>query len=373
MFEFKSKAQRSICKICGKDSIYISKTLGLCADCIKIKKESLDILKKAHENIRKRFNLPAQPPKNKGVKCNICANECSMGRGDVGYCGLRMNIDGKLESLVSPKKALLYTYLDPMPTNCCASWFCPGGTGAGYPSYAHKKGAEYGYYNLAAFFYACNFNCVYCQNASHKKIRTAPSMSIDEFTAKIDKNKNISCICYFGGSPKPQLPFALKASENALEIERDILRICWEWNGCGNKKLVERAAKLSLKSGGNVKFDLKCFDENLSFALSGVSNKAAYENFKMVAEFFDKRPDLPVLTATTLLVPGYVDEVEVSSIARFISELNDEIPYSLLIFHPDFMMMDMPITPKEQAFACFNAAKKYLKHVNIGNIHLLGM
>lgn len=373
MFKFESKVEKSICRICGKESVDISKILSLCKDCIINNGESLEIVKKAHENIRENFNLPPQPPKNKGVKCNLCANECSMGTGDMGYCGLRMNIDGKLKSIVSPEKAIVYTYLDSVPTNCCSSWFCPGGTGAGYPRYAHKKGAEHGYYNLAAFFYGCNFNCIYCQNASHKEINSATSMSLDEFRAKIETNKNISCICYFGGSPEPQLPFAIEASENALDLGRDIMRICWEWNGCGNRKLVEKAAKLSLKSGGNLKFDLKCFHDNLSMALSGVSNKAAYENFSMVAGYFDERSDLPVLSATTLLVPGYVDELEISIIARFISNLNDEIPYSLLIFHPDFMMMDIPITPKKQVLACFDRAKKYLKNVNIGNIHLLGI
>jgi|GEM_PF-3910942 len=67
----------------------------------------------------------------------------------------------------------------------------------------------------------------------------------------------------------------------------------------------------------------------------------------------------------------HLDEVEVSNIARFISGLNDAIPYSLLIFHPDHMMIDMPVTPKKQVFRCFGEAKKHLKHVNIGNMHLL--
>ncbi|HID17306.1 TPA: radical SAM protein, partial [Candidatus Bathyarchaeota archaeon] len=82
---------------------------------------------------------------------------------------------------------------------------------------------------------------------------------------------------------------------------------------------------------------------------------------------------LPVLTATTLLVPGYVDELEVKRIAEFIASLNPEIPYSLLVFHPDFAMRDLPVTPKEQAFKCYRTAKKFLKNVNIGNLHLLGL
>jgi pyruvate-formate lyase-activating enzyme len=38
------------------------------------------------------------------------------------------------------------------------------------------------------------------------------------------------------------------------------LRICWEWYGCGNTDLVNRAAELSFQFRGVVKFDLKAFD-----------------------------------------------------------------------------------------------------------------
>jgi pyruvate formate lyase activating enzyme len=107
-------------------------------------------------------------------------------------------------------------------------------------------------------------------------------------------------------------------------------------------------------------------------ALSGVSNKKAYENFEFIAnEFYNERKDLPVLTATTLLVSGYVDEEEVKKISEFIASLNPEIPYSLLVFHPDFMMNDLPITPKNQALNCYKIAKRFLRNVYLGNIHLL--
>jgi pyruvate formate lyase activating enzyme len=182
---------------------------------------------------------------------------------------------------------------------------------------------------------------------------------------------NAYCVCYFGGSPEPQLPFALRASEAILD-DRDV-RICWEWNGCGNRKLVKHAAELSLRSGGIVKFDLKAYDPNLSRALSGVPNARAYENFELIALKFFEDSNPPVLTATTLLVPFYVDELEVEHIASFIAGINPDIPYSLLVFHPAFHMRDMPITPREQVRRCYEAAKRHLKNVNIGNKHLLGL
>ena len=175
----------------------------------------------------------------------------------------------------------------------------------------------------------------------------------------------IKCICHFGGSPEPQLPFAIRFSEEVLK-RRNVM-VCWEWNGAGDENLVLKAAKLSHESKGTVKFDLKAWNDNLHRILTGRSNEQTLKNFERV---FDCYPD--VISATTLLVPYYVDEKEVESIARFIASLSDEIPYSLLVFHPDYKLSDMPVTPKEQVLKCYNAAKKHLKRVNIGNIHLLG-
>jgi pyruvate formate lyase activating enzyme len=321
------------------------------------------------------YGLPISPPRDGGgLRCTICSNQCIIGPGGVGYCGLRLNVNGRFQSKATSSRALLYAYKDPHVTNCCAAYFCPAGTGLGYPKFAYTNGPEYGYYNYAVFFYGCNFSCLYCQNFSHKNLFEANEVSIESFTRNVVRDRSISCICYFGGSPEPSLPFAIAASRRILEECRGrIVRICFEWNGCGNRILVGRASELSLISGGNIKFDLKCFDEKLSIALSGVSNRQAYENFKFIAEkYYPERRNIPVLNATTLLVPEYVNVDEVEKIALFISEINDEIPYSLLVFYPNFMMVDMPITPLKQVVECYKVAKKYLKNVYVGNLHLIG-
>jgi pyruvate formate lyase activating enzyme len=370
------KESSSECRVCGKKSKLIAESIKVCVDCLRESpEESFPYVMEAHARIRTRFGLPAQPPRtSNGISCNVCANECRIGDGETSFCGLKRNIDGRLHSLTNPRVGLLNAYLDSQVTNCCAAWFCPAGTGAGYPQYAYRRGPEYGYYNLAIFFYGCNFDCLFCQNASHKNVLTGEAATVKDLVAKTRSNRSISCWCFFGGSPEPQLPFAIKASETALQIPDRILRICFEWNGCGNPELVRRAAELSLVSGGNMKFDLKCFDPTISYALSGVSNQRAYENFNMIAEeFYPQRPDLPLLTATTLLVPGYVDTIEVEQIAKFIADLNPEIPYSLLTFHPDFMMKALPVTPLDQAIGCYKAAEKHLDRVNVGNLRTLGI
>lgn len=349
----------------------------MCLDCIRTRGDSANPhIERAHELTRARFELPPHPPRTpEGIPCEICSNECMIGHGEKGYCGLRSNVNGRIKSMVETGSALLYAYADPHVTNCCAAWFCPAGTGCGYPRFAATAGPEYGYSNFAVFFYGCNFDCLFCQNASHKELKRASKVKKEDLKETMLKNKELTCVCFFGGSPEPQLPFAVSTSREVVESEpKRLLRICFEWNGCGNKALVREAAELANNTGGNLKFDIKCFDENLSRALCGVSNGRTFDNFEMVArEFFSRRADVPNLTATTLLVPGYIDVKEVESIAQFVASLDPKIPYSLLVFHPDFEMLDLPVTPLRQVESCYSAAKRHLENVNVGNTYLLGL
>jgi Pyruvate-formate lyase-activating enzyme len=345
------------CLICGEGEA--AEVLGVCLSCIRERpEEAKECVKRAHVRARAPYALPPEPPRSKDPdarRCRLCANECLLAPGEVGYCGVRKNQGSKIGSVFPQNYGLLYAYEDPLPTNCCASWFCPESEGE----------------NVAVFFYGCNFDCLFCQNESHKQVQIPPMVSLESFVSRIEKNRRARCVCYFGGSPEPQLPFAIEASERLLYDGGP--RICWEGNGCGNPAQVRKAASLSLRSGGIVKFDLKAFGNDLSVALCGVSNRRVFQNFEMIAGKFFEGSDPPVLMATTLLVPHYIDEVEVEKTAEFIASLDPGIPYSLLVFHPAFCMNDLPVTPRSQVERCYEAAKRHLERVYVGNKHLLAM
>ena len=375
-----------ICKFCGKQSNLISEILQICRECIvngnweQIEPHILTI----HRNVRKIAELPDKPPKSEApdikLICNLCLNECILSTNDISYCGLR-NISKKVTGdlpFPSKSKGYIHGYVDANPTNCCNSWFCPAGTINGYPNYSDYKGPEFGTYSYAAFFYGCTFDCLFCQNFSHKFFSKRNIYDAEVLANLIVKNENITCLCYFGGTPESQLPFSINLAEKILEKikkkdENRKFRICWEWNGSGNQQLIQRCMEIAINTGGNIKFDLKSFNEKLNLALCGVSNKRTLENFKFLAEnyFGIRGKELPEMSACTLMVPGYVNHEEVELIAKFISEINSEIPYSLLVFHPDYQMNDLPITPRNEAFKCLEIAKGYLKNVNLGNKHLL--
>ncbi len=361
------------CSVCKTASVFVSREIGVCLECIrKTPEKALDFALQAHRRSRRAFGLPEIPPKAEdGKRCNICVNECVIPEGGLGYCGLRKNLNGQIVG-VSSDRGKLSWYHDPLPTNCVADWVCAGGTGSGYPLYACRRGPEYGYTNLAVFFHACTFNCLYCQNW-HFREQTLVDITIPVESLVKAVDKNTTCICYFGGDPTPQLPFALKASRMALKNNPDrILRICWETNGTMNKTLLKEMIELSLTTGGTIKFDLKAWDERLHIALTGVTNQRTLENFALVAEKIPQRTEPPLLVASTLLVPGYIDEEEIRGIARFIASLNPNIPYSLLAFYRHFYMDDLPLTSRALAYRCLQVAKEEgLRNVRIGNLHLL--
>ncbi len=330
------------------------------------------IIREAHYQTRKAFDLPGQPPKNSnGIACHLCVNECQLLEGERSYCGLRAVKDGKLIGATAEKGNVNW-YYDPLPTNCVADWVCPGSTGAGYPDYAYCPGPERGYKNLAVFYQACSFDCLFCQNW-HYRLRTGHQDWVTASRLADAVDEKTACICYFGGDPTPQLPHALRVSRLALEKNKGrILRICWETNGSMHPALLRQAAELSFNSGGCIKFDLKAWSNGLHLALCGVSNERTLDNFRLLVHYVKERIQPPFLVASTLLIPGYIDKEEVFRIAHFIASLDRNIPYALLAFHPDFLMTDLPTTSFRQAEECLEAARSAgLLRVRIGNVHLL--
>ena len=361
------------CLVCHGQSRQISRAPGLCAACILADTAEARVqAAAAHARARRRFDLPPNPPRAPGgVGCQRCVNACQISTGQVGYCGVRHNDDGRLRG-GDARAASVQWYHDPLPTNCVADWVCPASGPAGYPDFTDTKGPECGHSNLAVFYEACSFNCLFCQNWHFRHHSVAgPRRSAAELAAAVIPETR--CICFFGGDPSCQIEHALAAARLARQQHQGrILRICWETNGSMSRSALSQMGEISLESGGCIKFDLKAWDDSLHRALCGVANGRTLENFAYLSKWISRRPDPPLLTASTLLVPGYVEADQVSKLARFIVSLDPNIPYALLAFYPAFEMHDLPTTSRQQAMECLDAARAAgLHRVRIGNAHLL--
>lgn len=351
------------CAICGKKSRKVSSGLGVCLDCIRDDpEEALKFTGSRHAASRGAFGLPASAPRGGEVRCGLCLQECRIPEGEYGYCGMRSAFNGRLvHHAGTPQRGLLHWYRDPLPTNCVADWVCHGHT-------------QDGFYNLAVFYGSCTLDCAFCQNWHYRLTRpledrtdTIQAMSFEDLVRCA--NPSTFCVCFFGGDPASQMPHALAAASSLADKG---VTVCWETAGTMHPRFLKRAVELSLATGGCIKFDLKAFGESLHIALTGTTNRRTLENFKLAADLVRRREDPPPLVASTLLVPGYLDEAEVSKIANFIHNIDPSIPYSLLAFHPSFEMMDLPCTTREQAEGALATAQGTgLQQVRVGNLHLL--
>ena len=241
-----------VCRSCGRNPA--SEVIGYCKECIiryweRLKSKLLEV----HAKSRERFGLPPRIPK-KGIPCTLCANECRIPKGKLGYCGLRKNENGRLVHLAGiPERGLLEYYYDPLPTNCVAAWCC-----------AERN--TRGKLNLAIFYGACSMNCLYCQNWQFKFLTRAlkPLYSSKAIYEKV--TQDVACMCFFGGDPAPQLLHALDVARLIVESKRSV-RICLETNGLENSALLKRFASYVIESGGTIKIDLKIFSPELSLSL----------------------------------------------------------------------------------------------------------
>jgi pyruvate formate lyase activating enzyme len=347
------------CKLCGARSRLIAGQLGVCLGCIRSRpQQALRLAEAAHADARRLFGLPERPPRAEGGRrCGLCVQDCVIGEGERGFCGLREVRGGKLHHLAGPpSRGLLHWYRDPLPTNCVADPFCAGHT-------------QLDKHNLAVFYASCTVDCLFCQNYHFRETDPVRSGKLTAAELADAANPRTYCVCYFGGDPASQMPHALTTSR--LLAERGVV-VCWETNGTGHPRLMDRALGLSLSTGGCVKFDLKAYDDNLHRVLTRASNRRTLENFARAAARFGERPEPPPVIASTLLVPGYVDAEEVGRIARFIADFNVAIPYVLLGFAPQFLFPDLPRTSVRHAEEAEAAARAAGLHtVRIGNRHLL--
>jgi pyruvate formate lyase activating enzyme len=152
--------------LCGEQSEVVSSFLGVCRSCIINRPErALEITGERHAQSRIRFALHYPEP-SQGVKCGLCGNNCRIGEGEVGFCGLQKNEKGMLHR---PKGLVAEAHYDPHPTNCVPMQFCRG-SGAGHPTYSYSAGREIGYHNLSVFCIGWSYDCSFCQNWHYREM-----------------------------------------------------------------------------------------------------------------------------------------------------------------------------------------------------------
>ncbi|MCL4383590.1 MAG: AmmeMemoRadiSam system radical SAM enzyme [Candidatus Marsarchaeota archaeon] len=280
--------------------------------------------------------------KNNKARCNLCYRYCNLGENQIGFCGVRKNIKGKIYLLVYGKPSVMH--LDPIEKKPLFH-FHPG-------SFVFSIGTI-----------GCNFNCQYCQNwdlSREKAIENIKNISPGKIVS-LALQQNAKGISYTYNEPTIFLEYALDIAKIA---RKKALFNTFVSNGYMTKEVVNKmkgyidAVTIDFKANGNDNFAKKY--------ISIVSEKPIYDTL------LELKKSKIFIEITDLIVPGIGDNLDDAKklVLWIIENLGDETPIHFLGFHPAYKMLDVPRTEFGILEKHYKLAKELgMKYVYLGNIN----
>ncbi len=274
------------------------------------------------------------------IRCYACGHRCLVLDGHEGICRVRFNHGG---ILYVPHGYFGAIQCDPIEKK---------------PFFHVLPGT------LAMSFgmLGCDLHCGYCQNwFTSQSLRdpasTAPPipMTASEF-CQLAKKQGASTIASTYNEP-------LITSEWAVEVFAEArkhgLLTSYVSNGNGTEEVLDY-----IKPWVDFyKVDLKSFSDKHYRRLGGTL-EAVLQTIRLLIEkgFW--------VEIVTLLIPGFNDsEKEMRGIAKFLAEIDRNIPWHCTAFHPDYKMVNNDSTPiKTLIRVCEIGREEGLNYVYAGNL-----
>lgn len=276
------------------------------------------------------------------ILCTLCPRYCKIGEGQIGFCYIRQNIDGKLYSTgYGRPTGFAIDPIEKKPLN----HFYPGSS-------------------ILSFGTAgCNLGCKFCQNWSISKAKldelNALYVTPEEVVALAKKYKTPS-IAYTYNDPTIFGEYVIDISRLAKEENIKNVMVTAGYIDKEARKDVYRYI-----DAANV--DLKAFTEQFY-------HKITFSHLNDVLDtlLWLKNETGIWFEITTLLIPDENDsDEEIKLMTEWIvKNLGDEVPLHFTAFHPDFKMRNKTKTPSstlEQARKI--ALTQGIKYCYLGNIH----
>ncbi len=276
------------------------------------------------------------------VACALCAHRCVIEPGRVGTCAVRKNVDGKLMTLVYGE--LIALHVDPIEKKPLHHFY-PGSTA------------------LSIATSGCNFRCPFCQNwqisqapREGGEIRGHYRLSPQDVVREAREN-GCRSISYTYTEPTIFFEYAYDTGRLAKEAG---LANTFVTNGYMTEEALDTIEPYL--DAANV--DLKAFRDETYKKICGARLNPVLDTIRRMKE---KGIWVEV---TTLVVPGMNDgKDELADIAGFIAGVDQDIPWHVSRFHPDYEFTDTPPTPVETLKAARDIGRKAgLRHIYIGNV-----
>jgi pyruvate formate lyase activating enzyme len=278
---------------------------------------------------------------NDRVRCLLCNHRCLIKEGAKGICGVRENRGGTLMSLVYGQ--VIARHVDPIEKKPLFH-FLPGSRS----------------YSIATV--GCNFKCLFCQNSDISQMPSdmnriwGEEMAPERIVSEAVGSRSAT-IAYTYTEPTVYYELALDTAR--LAVKRGVKNI-FVSNGYMTEDCL-RDISPDLH-GANV--DLKAFTD-------GFYKKQCGARLEPVLKTLETMNRMGIwLEVTTLLIPGLNDAgAELEGIARFLADLDPNIPWHISRFHPTYRLTDVPPTPPETIRRARDIGYEAgLKYVYTGNL-----
>lgn len=190
------------------------------------------------------------------------------------------------------------------------------------------------------FMNGCNFKCLNCQNwniahypdsgESGRGFLEPADLAKEAYEAINSTQGRVmgaDRIFFSGGSPGLSLPYIEKLVEEARELGE--VKVNFDTNGFLTQKSLERVIDFAT----SVTFDVKAYHDDVHRALTGAPVEPVLRNAEHMAEEAKEK-----LWEFRVLVIPSLNEKEIKPIARFLSEIDKELPLNFLAFRPNFLL-----------------------------------
>ena len=281
-----------------------------------------------------------EPQPGGKVRCTACARYCTMPEGSHGFCFVRKNVGGRLVLLSYGRASAVQ--VDPVEKKPLAH-FRPG-------SRVFSIGTV-----------GCNWRCQYCQNAEISQEREIVGRPLSAEDA-VRSAQRYGCAGVTFTYNEPTI-FA----EYALDIVREAHRAGLFANFVTNGYLTPEATELLGPHLDAVSVDFKGSGEP-GFMRRYISAKGPEPIFETTVDLARRGVHVEI---TDLIVPEVGESVDATrKLARHVVDrLGPSTPFHLLRFHPDYHMMDLPVTPVPTLEKLHAVAKaEGLEYVYLGNV-----
>ncbi|MDD4107521.1 MAG: AmmeMemoRadiSam system radical SAM enzyme [Prolixibacteraceae bacterium] len=274
------------------------------------------------------------------VRCVLCPRMCHLKPGKTGNCKVRVNMDGRLITLVYNKVSAIG--IDPVEKK---------------PLYHFYPGRKI----LSIGEVGCNFHCSFCQNYQTSQCSAEDFSGFHEFDSEDIVNEAVKVVNNIGIAYTYNEPFTFYEFmlEIAIAAKSAGLKNVIVSNGYINPEPLQKI--LPYIDAFNI--DLKAFDNDFYRRQTGGKLQPVLETLKIIS---DSGKHLEI---TNLVIPELNDDpVQFGAMVQWIGEnAGSNVPLHLSRYFPQYKL-NLPPTPEKKLKQLYNLAKSYLNHVYLGNV-----